>query len=264
MDPVPVAAPGGPETGSGPRHGEPASASVSSQSPGVAPVPDEKRELRLLDQAEFKLALASSDKALSDLLAVYLCPILLKLNSPHESVRQKVRVIADHLHVRVSTVHVKLPIAKLIKMTNIERTPGGSNNSRETNSQETKVVAAKFAFLGIQFLTDSQNSGDQWETRPDELLGLVAQALVDNNRTSGEESCFRPLWASFVHLVWAWSHTLPLTEPQLEFWTPALAEEMFDLVLQFMFYSAHQAWYGFFWLCSISQLSWHSWHSWHS
>ncbi|KAG5440794.1 hypothetical protein PCK2_000230 [Pneumocystis canis] len=44
----------------------------------------------ILDGVEFHLALAETDTKLENVLATYLCPMLLKLASPHETVRKKV------------------------------------------------------------------------------------------------------------------------------------------------------------------------------
>lgn len=48
------------------------------------------KELKLLDKVEFHLGLANTDIELENTLKTYLCPTLLKLASPYESVRKKV------------------------------------------------------------------------------------------------------------------------------------------------------------------------------
>lgn len=50
----------------------------------------EARELELVGKVEMKIALAKDDK-LEPILKVYLPPLLLKLASEHQSVRNKVR-----------------------------------------------------------------------------------------------------------------------------------------------------------------------------
>lgn len=54
----------------------------------------EAKELALVGKVEMRIALASSDKKLEDLLKVYLAPLLLKLGSEHVAVRNKVRYYA--------------------------------------------------------------------------------------------------------------------------------------------------------------------------
>jgi hypothetical protein len=56
----------------------------------MAEFPDETKELRLVNNVEMKIALADTDAKLQKLLNLYLPPLLLKLGSPHASVRNKV------------------------------------------------------------------------------------------------------------------------------------------------------------------------------
>lgn len=51
---------------------------------------DESKELRLINNVELKIALADTDEKLQRLLGLYLPPLILKLASPHASVRNKV------------------------------------------------------------------------------------------------------------------------------------------------------------------------------
>ncbi|KAA8915665.1 hypothetical protein TRICI_002177 [Trichomonascus ciferrii] len=62
-------------------------------------------ELGLVNKVELKLILAKDDK-LGSLLGVYLCPLLLKLNSPHETVRKKVVEICQHIDERLRSRYV--------------------------------------------------------------------------------------------------------------------------------------------------------------
>jgi proteasome component ECM29 len=50
----------------------------------------EAKELSLVGKVEMRIALASSEKKLQDLLKTYLAPLLLKLGSEHVAVRNKV------------------------------------------------------------------------------------------------------------------------------------------------------------------------------
>jgi proteasome component ECM29 len=50
----------------------------------------EAKELALVGKVEMRIALASSEKKLEDLLKIYLAPLLLKLGSDYVAVRNKV------------------------------------------------------------------------------------------------------------------------------------------------------------------------------
>jgi proteasome component ECM29 len=50
----------------------------------------EAKELALVGKVEMRIALASSEKKLEDLLKIYLAPLLLKLGSEYVAVRNKV------------------------------------------------------------------------------------------------------------------------------------------------------------------------------
>ena len=62
----------------------------------------EDRELQLVDKLELRLALAKDPiKKFESLLKTYLCPLLLKLKSPHIKVRNKTVSICMHLGTRI-------------------------------------------------------------------------------------------------------------------------------------------------------------------
>lgn len=52
----------------------------------------EAKELSLVGKVEMRIALASSEKKLQELLKTYLAPLLLKLGSEHVAVRNKVGI----------------------------------------------------------------------------------------------------------------------------------------------------------------------------
>jgi len=52
----------------------------------------EAKELALVGKVEMRIALASSEKKLEDLLKTYLAPLLLKLGSEYVAVRNKVGI----------------------------------------------------------------------------------------------------------------------------------------------------------------------------
>src|SRR5690606_3175515 len=54
------------------------------------PVPDEAKELKLVNTVELKIAMTTGDDKLEAILKTFLTALLLKLASPHSSVRNKV------------------------------------------------------------------------------------------------------------------------------------------------------------------------------
>ena len=76
---------------------------------------DESRELSLVGKVELKIALTDTDAKLEAILKTYLAPVLLKLGSPHESVRKKVISICQHVNTRVQPKSIQLPVAALVK-----------------------------------------------------------------------------------------------------------------------------------------------------
>ena len=75
----------------------------------------EARELSLVGKVELKIALTQSETTLESLLKTYLPPVLLKLESEHSSVRNKVISICQHLKTRLESPYVmcSLPGTKL-------------------------------------------------------------------------------------------------------------------------------------------------------
>ncbi|EFQ87325.1 hypothetical protein CFE70_008273 [Pyrenophora teres f. teres 0-1] len=81
---------------------------ASEQSP-------EAKELALVGKVEMRIALASSEKKLEELLNIYLTPLLLKLGSDSVAVRNKVISICQHINARIKSQDIKLPVAALLK-----------------------------------------------------------------------------------------------------------------------------------------------------
>lgn len=75
----------------------------------------EQRELSLVGKVEMRIALADTDAKLEASLKTYLAPLLLKLASEHQSVRNKVISICQHVNTRVKPESIQLPVAALIK-----------------------------------------------------------------------------------------------------------------------------------------------------
>jgi proteasome component ECM29 len=70
---------------------------LTAQTPAPA-APDEAKELALVNKVELRIALAEGDKKLEIVLKTFLAPLLLKLASPHGSVRNKVNTGALPLY----------------------------------------------------------------------------------------------------------------------------------------------------------------------
>ncbi|KAI9890048.1 MAG: proteasome component M29 [Vezdaea aestivalis] len=79
-----------------------------------APGPAEAAELELVSKVELRIAVANSDTALESTLKIYLTPLLLKLESNHLSVRNKVIFICQHISTRIQPPSIKLPVLALL------------------------------------------------------------------------------------------------------------------------------------------------------
>ncbi|KAH7131968.1 proteasome stabiliser-domain-containing protein [Dendryphion nanum] len=81
---------------------------ASEQSP-------EARELALIGKLELRIATASTDKKLQDLLDTYLAALLLKLGSEYMASRNKVISICQHVNKRIMPPQeITLPVKKLL------------------------------------------------------------------------------------------------------------------------------------------------------
>jgi hypothetical protein len=78
----------------------------------MAQVPDEAKELRLVNNVELKIALADTDAQLQRLLNLYLTPLLMKLGSPHAAVRNKV---IRHLYSFRSILRSQLTVVCVLR-----------------------------------------------------------------------------------------------------------------------------------------------------
>jgi len=76
-----------------------------------------EKEIELLENVELRIALAKTNEQFEKCLNVFLCPVLLKLGSPHDNVRQKVMSICNHVSKRIkSNTDIKLPTDKLLEL----------------------------------------------------------------------------------------------------------------------------------------------------
>ena len=79
------------------------------------PQSPEQRELALVGKVEMRIALADSDSKLETTIKTYLAPLLLKLASEHQSVRNKVISVCQHVNTRVKPQSIQLPVSALAK-----------------------------------------------------------------------------------------------------------------------------------------------------
>ncbi|KAF2169020.1 hypothetical protein M409DRAFT_52992 [Zasmidium cellare ATCC 36951] len=75
----------------------------------------EQRELALVGKVEMRIALADTDAKFESILKTYLAPLLLKLASEFQSVRQKVISVCQHVNTRIQPQSIQPPVAALVK-----------------------------------------------------------------------------------------------------------------------------------------------------
>lgn len=117
----------------------------------------EQRELSLVGKVEMRIALADTDTKLTAILKTYLAPLLLKLASEHQSVRNKVISMCQHLSTRVQPESIQLPVASLVK---------------QFKEQESSLIR-HFDFLYIQ-----QGVGRLSSAERADLLPMVVQGFA--------------------------------------------------------------------------------------
>ncbi|CDK27816.1 unnamed protein product [Kuraishia capsulata CBS 1993] len=84
-------------------------------------------ELSLINKVELRIALADSDSKFEHSLKVYLAPLLLKLASPHQAVKNEVLKIIRHLTTRFNaSPGVKLPLESLLSQAKAPQVASGS------------------------------------------------------------------------------------------------------------------------------------------
>ncbi|KAK3393371.1 ARM repeat-containing protein [Podospora didyma] len=81
----------------------------------MAEPPSESRELELVEKLDFRIVLVANDEVkLQNILKTFLPPLLLKLGSPHASVRGKVVDICNRLKTFIESPEIVLPVAALL------------------------------------------------------------------------------------------------------------------------------------------------------
>ncbi|KAJ7383849.1 hypothetical protein OS493_025725 [Desmophyllum pertusum] len=74
-----------------------------------------KDELELLERVFLRVASAETDEQLEKTVKIFLCPLLLKVASPHQEVKNKVMTLLTHLNKRLkSRPKIQLPVDSLL------------------------------------------------------------------------------------------------------------------------------------------------------
>ncbi|KAJ3256608.1 hypothetical protein HK103_005242 [Boothiomyces macroporosus] len=74
-----------------------------------------EKEIELLEKVELRLALASDESSFESQITTLLCPILAKLDSPHQQVKTKAMAVCSHINKRCNSGNINLPVDKLIE-----------------------------------------------------------------------------------------------------------------------------------------------------
>lgn len=122
-----------------------------------------EQELALVDKVELRIALASSDTKFQSSLDLYLCPLLLKLASPHSAVRQQILKFIQNVIPRLNAARaVQLPTVKLLEQALNPKCPQGQDPST------VQLYSLLFASKGVDRLTDE----DKHELIPTIVKGI--------------------------------------------------------------------------------------------
>lgn len=125
----------------------------------------EQRELSLVGKVEMRIALADSDSKLETTLKTYLAPLILKLASEHQAVRNKVISVCQHVNTRTKPNSIQLPVAALVK---------------QFKDQDNGLIR-HFDLLYIQ-----QGVGRLSAAEKAELLPVVVKGIVQSGSHGGQ------------------------------------------------------------------------------
>ncbi|KAF7958976.1 hypothetical protein EAE96_002501 [Botrytis aclada] len=121
----------------------------------------EARELELVGKVEMRIALAKDDK-LEAILKPYLPPLLLKLASEHQNVRNKVISTCQHIKIRLAgNKDIVLPVAALLK---------------QYKEHPESSMLRHFDLMFIQQSVGKLSSKDQMDLIPTLIHGLAQDA----------------------------------------------------------------------------------------
>ncbi|AMD21023.1 HEL258Wp [Eremothecium sinecaudum] len=124
---------------------------------------NEQQELGLVEKVELRIALADTAEKFEQQLSTFLAPLLLKLASPHQSVKQAVLQSCNQVILRLNTyTDVKLPIEKLVLQ--------AKSPNLEANVDSSAVILYSLLFVskGVNRLDDNER---------DRLLPLILNGV---------------------------------------------------------------------------------------
>ncbi|KAK9371250.1 proteasome stabiliser-domain-containing protein [Lipomyces kononenkoae] len=117
-------------------------------------------ELTLVNKVEMRIALANTDEKLEALLKVYLAPLLLKLGSPHEDVRNKVVSICNHINTRIKSKSISLPTESLLAQ------------FKACKVESESILMRNFCLMYIQMAVDRLTREQQNNILPHVINGI--------------------------------------------------------------------------------------------
>ncbi|KAG0303005.1 hypothetical protein BGZ98_007067, partial [Dissophora globulifera] len=121
------------------------------------------KDLQLLDNVELRFALAETDAQLEKTLNTFLCPVLLKLASPAESVRAKVVGILTHINKRVRPKpSIKLPVTALLQQF----------------SEQSSVLVKNFTLIYVEMGYERIPQEDKETALPNLIKGISRRPVA--------------------------------------------------------------------------------------
>lgn len=145
-------------------------------------------ELALVNKVDLKIALANSDSQLENALNIYLPPLLLKLSSPHGSVRQAIFKIIQNVITRINAARsVKLPAASLLQQVKTPKLPTGISDSSNVRL---------YSLLFISKAIDRMS--------PEEKRSLIPQVLNGISNFASAPAISARLFGIFCKLIAGW------------------------------------------------------------
>ncbi|KAH9265590.1 hypothetical protein BASA84_001594 [Batrachochytrium salamandrivorans] len=122
------------------------------------------KEIELLENVELRMALADTDIKFEKIILNFLAPVLLKLDSPHDVVRQKVISMCSHAKTCLkSSSSIQVPVEALLKMFILP-----------TSSILLRNFALIFIEIGFPRLKESEHNG----LLPMLLAGISARPVA--------------------------------------------------------------------------------------
>ncbi|CCD26200.1 Ecm29p NDAI_0H00260 [Naumovozyma dairenensis CBS 421] len=127
----------------------------------------EQKELELIEKVELKLAFADNSIKYQQNLDIFLAPLLLKLNSIHDSVRKAVFNSLKNILSRLNTsTDIKLPISKLLNQVHSQ-----SQSQLQSENQESNQVIL-YSLLLISKGIDRLSNEEKHDLVPQVMNGI--------------------------------------------------------------------------------------------